>query len=141
MAAARLDNLRYRRASMSLDFDAKATLLAAVAVGVFLVGASPLVAQTPPGRYEVWIVDQSDTGEKRGARFMPSRGRPRCREPVECQAGSGGRSRRPVSAMCLARTGANPIRPHRLLFNRGNTHALLAFVASGRVVILQRGNA
>jgi DNA-binding beta-propeller fold protein YncE len=40
-----------------------------------------------------------------------------------------------TAAMCLERTGANPVRPHMLLFNRDNTHAILAFVASGHVVI------
>jgi hypothetical protein len=40
-----------------------------------------------------------------------------------------------TSTMCMASTGANPVRPHMLFFNAAGTHAILAFVASGHVVI------
>ena len=35
----------------------------------------------------------------------------------------------------MQRTGANPVRPHMLLFNATHTHAILSFVVSGHVVI------
>jgi hypothetical protein len=34
----------------------------------------------------------------------------------------------------MEKTGANPVRPHMLVFNSTETHAVLAFVASGHVV-------
>jgi DNA-binding beta-propeller fold protein YncE len=40
-----------------------------------------------------------------------------------------------TAALCRERTGANPVRPHMVLFNRAHTHAMLAFVASGHVVV------
>ena len=40
-----------------------------------------------------------------------------------------------TAALCFAETGAFPVRPHMLVFNtRGNTHAIMSFVASGHVV-------
>ena len=44
-----------------------------------------------------------------------------------------------TAALCLAETGANPVRPHMLFFNSGHTHGVLAFVASGHVVIFDGG--
>jgi hypothetical protein len=41
-----------------------------------------------------------------------------------------------VAAVCLARTGANPVRPHMLAFNASQTHAVVSFVASGHVVFM-----
>ena len=40
-----------------------------------------------------------------------------------------------TAKMCLEETGANPVRPHMLLFNSNYSHAILSFVASGHVVI------
>ena len=40
-----------------------------------------------------------------------------------------------TAALCRTKTGANPVRPHMLLFNMAHSHALLAFVTSGHVVI------
>jgi hypothetical protein len=40
-----------------------------------------------------------------------------------------------TAALCMASTGANPVRPHMLFFNAARTHAVLAFVASGHVVV------
>lgn len=40
-----------------------------------------------------------------------------------------------TAALCMAQTGANPVRPHMLFFNSTHTHGVLSFVASGHVVI------
>ena len=40
-----------------------------------------------------------------------------------------------TATLCLANTGANPVRPHMLEFNSSHSHAVLTFVASGHVVI------
>jgi DNA-binding beta-propeller fold protein YncE len=42
-----------------------------------------------------------------------------------------------ASAFCLERTGTAPKRPHMLMFNAGNTHAVLAFVATGHVLFME----
>jgi hypothetical protein len=87
--------------------------------------------------FEVWLVDQSDTnGKTFGGMLYIFDGRdflggdaaaPAPRESVDLSAA--------VSALCATETGANPVRPHMLLFNRQHTHAILSFVASGHVVI------
>jgi alkyl hydroperoxide reductase subunit AhpC len=93
----------------------------------------------PGGRalaHEVWLVDQSDSpGRSHGGTLyifdnddlrQPSSVQPRERIDL---AGD-------VSALCMSATGANPVRPHMLLFNSAQTHAVLSFVASGHVVVL-----
>ena len=98
-----------------------------------LAGAADVDA-TP---FEVWVVDQSNTNGvayggaihvfdgsdlmgQHAARATPTR--------VIDLAGA-------TAALCMATTGANPVRPHMLFFNASRTHALLAFVASGHVVV------
>lgn len=86
-------------------------------------------------RHEVWLVDQSNSNgltyggniyiyedeelRKDAANATPDR--------IDLSADA--------SALCLQETSANPVRPHMLVFNNANTHAALAFVASGHVVI------
>jgi hypothetical protein len=85
--------------------------------------------------HEVWLLDQSNTTgvtyggtlyiyDPEQVRHDPSNARP---ERVDL----GGET----AALCFAETGAFPVRPHMLMFNtRGNTHAIMSFVASGHVV-------
>ncbi|WP_437970062.1 hypothetical protein WMF04_12520 [Sorangium sp. So ce260] len=40
-----------------------------------------------------------------------------------------------TASLCFEQTGANPVRPHMVLFNASHTHAVLSFVASGHVAI------
>jgi DNA-binding beta-propeller fold protein YncE len=84
--------------------------------------------------YEVWTVDQSNTNgtagggalyvydgaalERRGGAAVPER------------IDLGGA----VTSLCLEQTGTAPVRPHMILFNKANSHAVLSFVASGHVV-------
>lgn len=91
-------------------------------------------------RHEVWVVDQSNTnntsaptyggrihiydgGELRGNTSQAQA------EVVELSAAT--------ADLCRAETGANPVRPHMIYFNSTQTHAVLAFVASGHVVIFE----
>ncbi|MGQ0647835.1 MAG: hypothetical protein ACT4P7_09705 [Gemmatimonadaceae bacterium] len=91
----------------------------------------------PADDYEVWLADQSDTKGKTfgGTLYIyagadlsgaqPALAQPRERIDLSTE----------TAGLCLAATGANPVRPHMLLFNREHTHAVLSFVASGHVVI------
>ena len=105
----------------------------AAAVGVLV--AAPARADD----FEVWLVDQSNSASKthggtvyiwkgddlmgdEAARALPT-------EVLDL----GGE----VASLCMASTGALPVRPHMLVFNNGNTHAALAFVASGHVVFFE----
>jgi DNA-binding beta-propeller fold protein YncE len=42
-----------------------------------------------------------------------------------------------VAPLCLARTGSSPVRGHMMTFSPGDTHAVLAYVATGHVVFLE----
>lgn len=116
----------------------RTTVLAvAWAFGASLVAGS---ADAQPGGgpgYEVWIVDQSDTrGLNYGGTVYVFSGRdlPGANATPPSPAATidlGGET----ATMCREQTGANPVRPHMILFNRGDTHAILAFVASGHVAI------
>jgi hypothetical protein len=87
--------------------------------------------------YEVWLVDQSNSpGVSYGGKIYIYEG--------SDLMGKNLSSVKPTSVIdlagktaqiCSSNTGANPVRPHMLLFNSSNSHAVLSFVASGHVVI------
>lgn len=94
------------------------------------------VAASKDGAYEVWVIDQSDTTADGGGTLYIYRG-----EDVSGQdAGQavpeaidlGGAAR----DLCLATTGSAPRRPHMFMFNAANTHAAIAFVATGHVLFM-----
>jgi len=104
----------------------------------------PFVAPRPmaPGQgkvatsaaHEVWLVDQSNSqGKLYGGAIYIYDG-----EALRTDAASAVAERvdlgDAVAALCRATTGANPVRPHMLVFNSTETHAVLGFVASGHVV-------
>ncbi|HZB25654.1 MAG TPA: hypothetical protein VE379_05955, partial [Vicinamibacterales bacterium] len=98
-------------------------------------------AQAPAVRssaaYEVWVVDQSDSpGREHGGTLYIFRGADLAgRTPASAKTAERRDLGAETSTLCRERTGAVPVRPHMLLFNREHTHAALAFVASGHVVI------
>lgn len=88
--------------------------------------------------YDVWLIDQSDSPGKAfgGSLYIYSK--------AELSQATGAAAGAParvdlgdaVSTQCMTSTGANPVRPHMLMFNSTRTHAIIAFVASGHVAIL-----
>jgi hypothetical protein len=86
--------------------------------------------------HEVWAIDQSDTrpdgggtlyvyqGETLAGRSAPS-------GPAEI-IDLGGAAR----SLCAAETGSAPRRPHMLTFNARQSHAIIAFVATGHVLFM-----
>jgi hypothetical protein len=85
--------------------------------------------------HEVWLVDQSNSpGTAFGGTiyiYDDEALRQNAATAVPEVVDLGGAT----SNLCLSQTGANPVRPHMLVFNNDDTHAILAFVASGHVVI------
>jgi DNA-binding beta-propeller fold protein YncE len=85
---------------------------------------------------EVWSIDQSDSAGKTyggtiyiwDAKDLEQVNKAAVAEKVDL----GGAA----AALCLAQTGANPVRPHMLTMNKGNTHAIVSFVASGHVLFM-----
>lgn len=115
-------------------------ITALLATVLLLVGGNSAggLAQggTPP--FELWLIDQSDTpGVAYGGTVHIYAGadltgaNPSAAAPTDViDLGTA------TAQLCLSRTGANPVRPHMITFNRTDTHAIISFVASGHVVIL-----
>ena len=87
--------------------------------------------------FEVWLVDQSNSfGKTYGGTIYIYEGAD--------LNGADASSATPTAVLdlggatadlCFAQTTANPVRPHMLFFNSTHSHAVLAFVASGHVVV------
>jgi DNA-binding beta-propeller fold protein YncE len=103
-------------------------MLAVVSTGIFASQQSLEADGTP---FEVWAVDQSGAagqlyiykGEElndNAATAVP--------EALDLSLN--------VSDLCLSQTGSTPTRAHMLAFNPAQTHAILAYVATGHVVFL-----
>jgi hypothetical protein len=88
--------------------------------------------------YEVWLIDQSNTnGQTFGGTVYIFDGDDLTRHRRKGSTAAPARVidlGGAVGALCLATTGANPVRPHMLAFNSTESHAVLTFVASGHVV-------
>ena len=86
-------------------------------------------------RFEVWIADQSDTRPGFGGQLLIYQGA----DLAGAAAAKATPARTDLGAetadLCQKATGSNPVRPHMILFNQSQTHAILSFVASGHVVI------
>ena len=98
-----------------------------------------LTASTPGAArdFEVWLVDQSNSfGKAYGGTIYIYDG--------SDLNGNNASSATPTDVLdlgaatadlCMAQTGANPVRSHMLAFNATHSHAIQTFVASGHVVI------
>ena len=102
---------------------------------VLTVAVAPAAAETP---YEVWAIDQSNSpGQIYGGTVYIYDGKDLERghwaakaAPERIDLGSA------AASLCMARTGANPVRPHMIAMNASQTHAIISFVASGHVLIM-----
>jgi len=108
-----------------------------LAMGFGLLAASLSNAMAKPS-YEVWAIDQSNSSGKAygGTLYIYDgadleRGHAAA-DAVPEKIDLGGAA----AALCLAKTGANPVRPHMLAINARQNRAIVSFVASGHVVIL-----
>ncbi|MDQ3338736.1 MAG: hypothetical protein M4D80_26520 [Myxococcota bacterium] len=87
--------------------------------------------------FEVWLVDQSNSpGKTFGGTLYIYDGEDvmgadaASATPSDVVAFDGA-----VAQLCNASTGANPVRPHMMVFNSTDSHGILSFVASGHVVL------
>jgi DNA-binding beta-propeller fold protein YncE len=114
-----------------ISFLVAALVLAAAGSGA-LAGRSTAAGEE--GNHEVWIIDQSDTTADGGGTLYIYDGaklagaNAAAAQPEVIDLGGATRG------LCLAQTGTAPRRPHMLAFNTSQTHAILAFVATGHVV-------
>jgi DNA-binding beta-propeller fold protein YncE len=107
---------------------------------VSLLVAAGLSAQGPAAAdeaaFEVWAIDQSDTTADGGGTLYiypgdSLSGRDAATATPEV-IDLGGAAR----DLCLARTGTAPRRPHMQMFNAAQSHAVIAFVATGHVLFM-----
>lgn len=115
-----------------------AAIVAVLALSV-LGAAAPSHSQ-PRGQagksYEIWLVDQSNTnGLSHGGTVNVYSGRDVTHRLSAARPAHVIDLGAATSALCAARTGSVPVRPHMIVFNKAETHAALAFVASGHVVV------
>lgn len=98
---------------------------------------SPILAGKSPGpSFEVWLVDQSNSpGLTFGGTIQIYDGHDLLTHPNSALAANVIDLSDDTAALCLAATGANPVRPHMLFFDSTHQHAVLSFVASGHVVV------
>jgi hypothetical protein len=116
------------------------SVLAQCAVLPLLVGCGVAENLVPVGDadFEVWVVDQSDTpGAAYGGTLYVYAGS----DLHGDAAGAAAPAARidlgaETTAMCVGETGAEPVRPHMVLFDAAHRHALIAFVVSGHVVVM-----
>ena len=112
-------------------------VISLILVFVALMLAEVAAAKHPS--YEVWAIDQSNSlGLAYGGALYIYDG-----EKLE----RGGRHAVMVapkridlagaaSELCFTKTGVNPVRPHMIAMNASQTHAIISFVASGHVLIM-----
>lgn len=104
----------------------------AIACGVGVVEASGVCG------YELWAIDQSNSpGKTYGGTLHIWNGRAleRAAQQAPPPAESvdlGGAA----AALCFAKTGVYPVRPHMLAINASQTHAIVSFVSTGHVLFM-----
>ena len=96
------------------------------------------MAPAQASKYEVWLVDQSNSaGTTYGGKVYIYEGSDLHGEALTSAAPIATIDLAAAAAsLCFANTGANPVRPHMVLFNSTHSHAILSFVASGHVLIM-----
>jgi DNA-binding beta-propeller fold protein YncE len=113
---------------------ARGTVLATTLLGTLALAP----AAGAQGRYEVWAIDQSNSpGKAYGGTLYVWEGRDLLNEHRVASARAeridlGGEA----AALCLARTGAHPVRPHMMAMSPAQTHAVISFVATGHVLFM-----
>lgn len=115
-------------------------LVIAAGLGLVLVLGALLMGETTSGQgqYEVWALDQSDSpGRSYGGALYIWGG-----HELERRHGTGSHGTERIdlgdhaAALCLAKTGAYPVRPHMVTISPSQSHALIAFVVSGHVLVV-----
>ena len=87
--------------------------------------------------YEVWAIDQSSSpGLSYGGTLYIYDGKALERKRHSAAAAERIDLSGTAAQLCFAKTGVNPVRPHMIAMNASQTHAIISFVASGHVLIM-----
>jgi YVTN family beta-propeller protein len=132
----KLDKTRSQRISALIQ------LASALACCALILGGSPAEAREPS--HEVWLLDQSNSYDSDMNGTLDSGGTlyifdgstiagedaPQADVEVIDLGGA-------ISSAVKLQTGTAPVRPHYLAFNAAHTHAIVSFVATGHVLIIE----
>jgi DNA-binding beta-propeller fold protein YncE len=112
------------------------TVLSVLLLMTVAAVTSRQVRATGNRAYEVWAIDQSNSpGQTFGGTLYIWDGHDlenHAASAVAEKVDLGGAA----AALCLAQTGANPVRPHMIAVNPSQTHAIISFVATGHVLFV-----
>ena len=109
-------------------------LVAPMMFALVLFSANSAAAQ----EFEVWLIDQSNSGGAAyGGAIHIYQGDDLMGEDAAAAPATTIDLAGATAQLCMASTGANPVRPHMIFFNSTGSHAVLAFVASGHVVFFE----
>ena len=112
------------------------SILAITAALVAVASLTPFASGND--KYEVWAIDQSNSPGKSfgGTLYIWDGHALENRHRAASAPATKIDLSRDAAALCLARTGANPVRPHMMAINPAQTHAIISFVASGHVLFM-----
>lgn len=111
-----------------------------IGLGIVLTATVAVTIEAHDDRkYEVWAIDQSNSPGKTyggtlyvwNGRDLENRHRAPRAQAEKVDLGGG------ASDLCLATTGAVPVRPHMMAMSPDQTHAVVAFVATGHVLFIE----
>jgi DNA-binding beta-propeller fold protein YncE len=109
--------------------------LRTLVVSLSLVAIPLMASASGNGKYEIWAIDQSKSpGKTFGGTLYIWDGHDLEKagtapfEKIDLGASA--------AALCLASTGANPVRPHMMAMSPSQTHAVISFVATGHVLFM-----
>jgi DNA-binding beta-propeller fold protein YncE len=105
-----------------------------IGLGVWAMLVGTAAAEAP---YEVWSVDQSNSpGKTYGGTLYIHDGKDLERNGAADTVPEVIDLSGAAAALCFAKTGANPVRPHMIAVNASQSHAIISFVATGHVLIM-----
>jgi DNA-binding beta-propeller fold protein YncE len=115
-------------------------------LGVLALAVSALwsVARASESAHEVWLIDQSNTYDSDGNGSLDSGGTLYIFDGNDV-AGNAAKKATPqaidlggvMASWVRTQTGSAPVRPHYVTFNASSTHAIISFVGTGHVLILE----
>ncbi len=120
-------------------------LILAVFIIVIPAGIAPIEArEDSPPAHEIWMLDQSNTYDADGNGSLDSGGTLYIFKGNHLPGNAASNAQAEVinlggalAEWVRGQTGSVPVRPHYLALNASGTHAIISFVATGHVLIIE----
>ena len=111
----------------------------AIVIGSLVISSPERLAARESGTgaaFEVWMIDQSDTTAEGGGTLSIYASEALTGEDPAAAEAEVIDLGEEAEDLCLEQTGSVPKRPHMILFNAGQSHAIIAYVATGHVLFM-----